>query len=258
MNRFAEKYPNINVTSLIIPKSCAFYSPNGYTDQYQNQCDYIKSTYDAMNAGIKKADCIGVMANHRGEYMFYRTDHHWTSLGAYYASVAFCEANGITPKELNTYETVVNTGFIGTLYMYSYNPKPQSILANPDYTVGHLPQSDYEMTYTSYGVTYNGTAINKDSVTYASMFICGDQALTRTVTENHTGRKLLVFKESYGNAFVPYMIDYFDEIIVLDIRMDAGSTESIINQYGITDALIINNIQAVSSLYDYINGKLFS
>ena len=258
VNRFAEKYPNLNVTNLLIPKSCAFNSPEGFNDLFQNEQSFITNTYAMMNDSVKKADCIGVLEKHAGEYMFYRTDHHWTSLGAYYASVAFCNANSIEPLALSDYETVINTGFIGTLYGYSYNPKPKSLLSNPDYTVGHLPQTGYDMKYTTSGVTYSGTAINENATSYASMFICGDQAFTRIMTDNHNGRKLVVFKESYGNAFVPYMIDYFEEIIVLDIRYDAGSTQGIINDYGITDALIINNVQGAASLQEYLSTKLFS
>lgn len=114
------------------------------------------------------------------------------------------------------------------------------------------------MKYTTDGVTYTGTAINQSAKTYAGMFICGDQAFTHIQTENHNGRKLLVFKESYGNAFVPYMIDYYEEIIVVDIRYATDSVANIIAQYGITDALIINNVQASTSLSGQLKSKLGS
>ncbi len=256
VRKFAEKYPDLNVTCLITPKACAFYPPAGYDDVFQNQVNFISATYDMMGDSVNKADCIGVMAEHKGEYMFYRTDHHWTSLGAYYASVAYCQANGITPRALSDYKTVVNTGFIGTLY--SYASKPACLAANPDYTVAHLPAASYTMTYKTGGSTGKGVAINTSVNSYASMFICGDQAFEDIKTDNNTGRKLIIFKESYGNAFAPYMIDYYDEIIVIDIRKDTASINKIIEDYGITDALIINNIQAVSSLNGYLSKKLAS
>ena len=76
VNAFAAKYPHINVTSLIVPKCCAFESPAGYTDPYDHTVSYIKNTYAMMDSRIKKADAMGVMSRHKGEYMFYRTDHH--------------------------------------------------------------------------------------------------------------------------------------------------------------------------------------
>lgn len=259
VNTFAQTYPSVRVSCALVPKSCAFNSPQGYANQYNNQLNYITNTYSKLNGSVARVDVIGEMTPHAGEYMFYRTDHHWTSLGAYYASAAFCKANGITPRALSSYETVINTGFLGTLYSYSAAGNlRENLKQNLDYTVGHLPATGYTMTYVNGGVTYTGTAINKASVSYAGMFICGDQPFTRIVTENKNGKKLLIFKESYGNAFVPYMIDYFEEIIVVDIRSSTDSTASIISQYGITDALIINNVQASVSLSGSLQKRLVS
>lgn len=246
VNAFAEKYPEINVTAMLVPKSCTFNFPKGYTDPYDKTKAFIDSTYNMMNSGINKADCLGVMTEHKDEYMFYRTDHHWTSLGAYYGSVAYCGANGIEPLALDTYDTVIRTDFIGTLYGYAGNPS--SLLENPDYTVGHYPQTGYSMVYKTDGSWYSGKAINANSKTYAGMFICGDQPLTVFTTANKNGRTLLIFKESYGNAFVPYMLDYYEQVVVLDIRKSGYSTAAVIEQYGVTDALIINNCQAAISL----------
>ena len=252
INDFAAKYPELNVTSMLVPKSATFNAPSGYTNQFSNHKSFITNTYALMSDSVRKADAIGVMANHSGEYLFYRTDHHWTSLGAYYASVAYCDVNGIAPLALNTYQTVVNTGFTGTLYTFCNSPKPSCLLANPDYTVGHLPQTSYTLS------TYPYTAIVQSANSYAGMFLGGDQAFMRFVTENKNGRKLIIFKESYGNAFAPYMIDYYEEVIVIDIRYSTNSVESIINEYGITDALIINNVQAAMSLQSSLRNKIMS
>lgn len=252
INNFANKYPNLNVTSVLVPKSSTFNAPSGYNNQFNNHQSFINSTYSMMNSNVNKADVIGIMSQHKGEYMFYRTDHHWTSLGAYYASVAHCQANGITARELSSYETVTNTGFIGTLYSFCNSPKPSCLLANPDYTVGHLPATPY----TTSG--YPGTAIVQSSKSYAGMFLGGDQGFLRFVTENKNGKKLMIFKESYGNAFAPYMIDYYEEVIVIDIRYSTDSVASMIANYGITDVIIINNIQAAVSLQSTLSSKIMS
>lgn len=256
VNAFAEKYPNINTTSLLVPKSCTFNSPAGYTDPYERTQQFIDATYGMMNDSVKKADCLGVMTEHRGEYMFYRTDHHWTSLGAYYGSVAYCNANGIEPYALDTYETVTKTGFMGTLYGWAGSPS--CLEANPDYTVGHFPHVGYSMTYKSEGNWYNGTAINANNKSYAGMFICGDQPLTVFTTANKNGKTLIIFKESYGNGFVPYMLDYYEQVVVVDIRKDTASVASIIEKYNVTDALIINNCQAAISLQPDLKAKVLS
>ena len=254
VSNFAKKYPNVKVNCMIVPKCCSFHSPDGYTDQFENHKNGIKATYSLMDPSVNTIDAFGEMAQHRGEYLFYRTDHHWTSLGAYYASVAFCKGNGITPRALSSYQTVINDNYYGTLYAWSGNPA----CLQPDYTVAHLPAVGYKMTYTVGNQTYNGTAINTKTASYASAFICGDQPLVDIVTENKNGRKLLIFKESYGNAFAPYMIDYFEEVVIVDIRKDTKSVAKIIEEYGITDALIINNMQGAASLQSYLGPKLAS
>ncbi|MBQ6876838.1 MAG: hypothetical protein IJO22_00360 [Oscillospiraceae bacterium] len=256
VNKFAEKYPEINVTALLVPKSCTFNSPEGYTDPYERTKAHIDATYGMLNDGIKAADCLGVMAEHSEEYMFYRTDHHWTSLGAYYASVAFCNANEIIPYALDSYETVVKTEFLGTLYNFAGGPS--SLKKNLDYTVGRYPHVGYSMIAGNSGNWYNTSAINHNYKNYAGMFINGDNPLTVITTENKNGKTLMIFKESYGNAFVPYMIDYFERVVVVDIRENSKGVGALIEEYGVTDALIINNCQAAVSLQPQLHSKAMS
>ena len=256
VNKFAAKYPNIHVTCLLTPKCCAYHSPADYDDPHDNIASFIKSTYGMMDSSVTTVDCMGLMDQHAGEYMFYRTDHHWTSLGAYYASVAYCQANGLTPWTLDSYDTVVRTGYTGSLYMYGNHPA--ELTANPDYSVARFPHVGYSMVYYRDGVQYNGQAVNGSVSDYAGMFLCGDQPLTVITTDNKNGKTLLVFKESYGNAFVPYMIDYYERIVVVDIREDVGSVSGIISQYGVTDTLIINNCQAATSLRSNLESRALS
>ncbi len=256
VNRFAAKYPGIHVTCLLTPKCCAYHAPADYTDPHDDIAQFIRSTYDKMDGSVTTVDCMGLMDQHAGEYMFYRTDHHWTSLGAYYASAAYCQANGITPWELDSYDTVIRTGFTGSLYMYGGHPA--ELTANPDYSVARFPHAGYSMVYYRDGVQYNGQAVNGGTSEYAGMFMCGDQPLTVITTDNQNGKTLLVFKESYGNAFIPYMIDYYQRIVVVDIREDVGSVATLISQYGVTDALFINNCQAVTSLQSNLDSRALS
>ena len=256
VNAFAAKYPSINVTSVLVPKCCAFQSPKGYTDPGPATKEYIANTYAMMDSRIKKADAFGVMSQHRGEYMFYRTDHHWTGLGAYYAYVAYCKANGLTAASLSSYSTVINTGYIGTLYNYA--GEPAALKANPDYTEAHLPQTGYRMSYRSGGTWYDGKAVYTGSNSYAGTYLGGDNPLTVIETDNHNGKTVVVFKESYGNAFVPYLIDQYQTVIVLDIRESEGSFSEVLKDYDVTDAVIINNLQAAVSLQDSLERKLMS
>ena len=214
----------------------------------------IETLYSRTAA--RTVDLLSVLSAHSGEELYYRTDHHWTSLGAYYASAAYCQANGITPWALDSYDTVIRTGYTGSLYMYGGHPT--ELKDNPDYSAARFPHAGYSMVYYRDGVQYNGQAVNGGTNEYAGMFLCGDQPLTVITTDNKNGKTLLVFKESYGNAFVPYMIDYYERIVVVDIREEVGSVGDIIAQYGVTDALIINNCQAATSLRSNLESRALS
>lgn len=253
VNRFAAKYPQLHVSCLLTPKCCAYHAPADQTDPHDNIASFIRATYDMMDSSVTTVDCMGLMDEHRDEYLFYRTDHHWTSLGAYYASAAYCQANGLTPWSLDSYDTVIRTGYTGSLYMYGGHPA--ELQRNPDYSVARFPHVGYAMAYYRDGMSYNGQAVNGSVSDYAGMFLCGDQPLTVITSDNKNGKTLLVFKESYGNAFVPYMIDYYERVVVVDIREDVGSVANIISQYGVTDALIINNCQAATSLRGQLESR---
>ena len=255
VNDFSAKYPQLNVTALLVPKCCAFESPADRTDAGDSIRSFIASTYDMMSPSVKKADCMGVMTPHAGEYMFYRTDHHWTSLGAYYASVAYCQANGIEPIALEDYDTVYRGDVTGTLYMYSNHDG--NLKRNLDYTACHFPNTGYSMRCLN-GGWYNAVAVNGNYHDYASVFINGDNPLTEITTDNKNGKTLLIFKESYGNAFVPYMIDYYEQIIVVDIRSNSDSVAGLISSYNVTDVLFINNCQAAMGFQDTIRSQCMS
>ena len=255
VNDFAAKYPALNVTALLVPKCCAFESPADRTDAHDSIRDFIRSTYAMMDPSVHTADCFGAMEPHAGEYMFYRTDHHWTSLGAYYASQAYCEANGIQYRPLESYDTVYRGDVTGTLYMYGNHDA--NLKRNADYTACHFPATGYSMRCYN-GGWYNALAINPKYHDYASVFINGDNPLTEITTDNKNGKTLLVFKESYGNAFVPYMIDYYEQIIVVDIRSNTDSVADLISRYHVTDALFINNCQAAIGFQSDIRSQCMS
>ena len=257
VNDFAARYPDVNITALLVPKCCAYETPADRDSVHDSIAGFISATYGKMDGRVKKADAMGLMDAHAGEYMFYRTDHHWTSLGAYYASAAYCAANGITPLALESYESTVRTGVTGTLYMYGRNDA--NLKRNPDYTVCRYPQTGYSLRCYN-GGWYNAPAVNGSYRDYASVFISGDNPLTVIRTDKDTGRTLLIFKESYGNAFVPYMIDYYDRVIVADIRESGRmpTTAELMRTYGVTDVLFINNVQAAMSLQDSLRTTALS
>ena len=246
VTKFSEKYPDAKVSCGIIPISSAFNAPEKYKNQYDLQKKSIDTMYGNMGSKVNTIDILGALTEHKGEYLYYRTDHHWTSLGAYYAYAAYMESIGMTPNALSSYETIKTTGYIGSLYALCAKPKPASLKTNPDDTIGRVPHVEYTLTYGStLDPTTKGSALNPAALGYLR-FINGDQPVTKIVTENKNGRQLAVFKESFGNAVVPYLIDHFEEIYVIDIREDTPSVATLMKTKGITDVLILNYVMGAA------------
>lgn len=191
---------------------------------------------------------------HRDEYTYFRTDHHWTALGAYYAYEDFASAKGVRPVPLSSYETVKFTDFKGTFYSNSKQSK--KLGKKPDYVTAYKPINKVTCQITrANGTTFNWPVI-KDVNDYKSgmkylTFIGGDNPLTTIKNlDNPTGTSCVVIKDSYGNAFVPFLIPHYSTIYVIDPRHYEKSLESFCKNKEITDVVFITNISVTrNSIY---------
>lgn len=256
ISTLAERCPDTRVYSLIAPTQVEFYGPETYRTGNRSQKKGIQIAYDFMSDKVIKVDAWSSLAQHTDEYLYFRTDHHWTARGAYYAYLAFAKAADIAnPQPLDKYESGKVDGFVGT--MYGFSGKAQVLADNPDYIEYFMPLNNATGEIlgvsgdgTLSGNNYGLTIVNPNAGNYAGTFIQGDQALEKIVTDNKNGRKVLVIKESYGNCFVPFLTEGFEEIYVLDPRKDGVnnmSLPSFISEMGITDVIAINYALATSN-----------
>ena len=179
----------------------------------------------------------------KGEYLYFRTDHHWTALGAYRAYEVFCKSASLKPVSLDTYEKRTSTGFLGTLYNSSLD---KNLAANPDTVEYYVPDLPYVQTNTNQDLsTYRGTLISEYSSGKTNgylTFMGGDIPLATIETENTNGKKIIVFKESYGNAFIPFLVPHYQTIYVADIRSFPYNAVEFIKNNSIGEVLFLNNI----------------
>ena len=189
----------------------------GGSDQ-QQALDYLSTRFDSR---VTPVDLIEIIKNHRNEYLYFKTDHHWTQLGAYYAYVAFCEKKGVTPIELSSMEKVNLGEFVGTYY----GTIESKGFTTKDTIDAYIPSSTNEMDYVSlYGVETKGSIIDLQARDWDpsfkySAFAAGDQPLE--VIHNpkvQDGSSCLIVKDSYGCAFVPNLVDQYETIHVIDFR----------------------------------------
>ena len=226
------------------------------SDQAQAEKDILAG----MGQNVKTIPLHDVMMSHRTEYIYFRTDHHWTALGAYYAYVQFCTAKGITPHNLSDYEVSQFPGFLGSFY--NDGGKPDAMKNAPDTVNAYHPVS--ATASMKYGDNENSTltggqVIFDESTASASLkygtFIMGDNPFT--VIENpevSNGESCIVVKESFGNAFVPFLVDHYQTVYVVDYRYYSGSVTQLARDKGVKDVLFVNNLSAIRGSYQM--GKL--
>ena len=226
------------------------------SDQAQAEKDILAG----MGQNVKTIPLHDVMMSHRTEYIYFRTDNHWTALGAYYAYVQFCTAKGITPHNLSDYEVSQFPGFLGSFY--NDGGKPDAMKNDPDTVNAYHPVS--ATASMKYGDNENSTltggqVIFDESTASASLkygtFIMGDNPFT--VIENpevSNGESCIVVKESFGNAFVPFLVDHYQTVYVVDYRYYSGSVTQLARDKGVKDVLFVNNLSAIRGSYQM--GKL--
>jgi len=209
----------VNVYNMPIPISSAFYLPKNFEDTVASQPDNIEVMKRTLKDVIS-VDAYSKLEEHTDEYIYSRTDHHWQPLGAYYAGQAFAEVAGINYPDLSEYGKYFKEEFCGTMYMYSdYN---EELAKNPDTFTYYKPKNEYKTYY--YNTDFTGKTESELFFDYAegvntySVFMGGDQTICQIDTDVKNGRTLVIIKDSFGNALVPFMVNGFEHIYVVDFR----------------------------------------
>ena len=185
---------------------------NAPCDSQQAVIDRAYSESKAVNIDFSSA-----LRAHSGEYIFYRTDHHWTSLGAFYGYEAICEAMGLPAPSLSDYDRqVVTDQFYGTTYSSSgfawVRPDEIETFVPDDGTVTVM---SYEGVQTSEGPLYDTSYLDvKDKY---SMFLGGVSPL-RSIETGRDGPRLLIVRDSYSDSLAPFLLENFSRVDLMDLR----------------------------------------
>lgn len=264
LNEFKEKVgSSVNVFNMVVPTAGAYYLPAGYEKYNASHRDSINSIANKL-VNVINVDGYAALEAHTNEYIYTRTDHHWEPLGAYYAAKAFCDIAQTPAKELSTYKTETIDGFVGTMYAFTdYNER---IKNDPDTFTYYIPSTEYTATYytTDFKVDeqfaqFHSIFVDQPASGAYSTFMGGDRKIVKIETANKNGRKLCIFKDSYGNAEVPFYIDSFEEIYVCDIRYFDLYAPDFIKENGITDVLFtMCTFSAVGENAEGIKNNLLS
>ena len=199
-----------------------------------DQWAYLEQVKDT---GAIYVDVGGMMAQHSDEAVFYRTDHHWTSLGAYYAYAAFMEAMGLTPEPLGE-KVTVSTDFNGTLYSTSgvhwlVPDEIDTYISGEGVTV----TVNDGTTETTHGLYVEENLAGKDKYTY---FMGGNNPLYVIENPNAaTDETLLVVRDSYADSLAPFLSQQYGTIYMMDLRYYRMGVTAFAESVG-ADAILVN------------------
>ena len=262
LNRAAELTAGqATVYDLIIPLHYSFALSAQVQDSMQlpDASKVIRYMYSGMNDDVHTVDAYAALMAHADEYIYFRTDHHWTATGAYYAYEAYCKQAGITPTALASYEKMAFDGFLGTLY--SKTGQPSAMGDRPDTVEAYIPKgTNDEYIYDAEGgdrTRYRGGVVRTDTDTFyqaaASKYNCflmGDHPLIEIHNENvaaeRKGSTVLLVKESFGNAFAPFLVDSYEYVYVVDYRYYNGSLSDLVADKSVDDVIFLNNVVAAT------------
>ena len=215
--------------------------PDGAPNDSQRET--IDHSYSYVRA--QTADVYGALETHAGEPVFYRTDHHWTSLGAYYGYAAIAEAMGMTPVPLSDYtEQVVSRGFYGT----AYSASGFSWVA-PDSISAYVPDSGMKVTNYPLGAPEEGAMYVEtflEAKDKYKFFYGGNTPLLTIETEHTDAPSLLILRDSYTDAMSPFLTAHFSKIHILDLRYYKTSLREYIEANEIDNILICYNVKNFS------------
>lgn len=186
----------------------------------------ISYFHDLMSDNVIKVDTFNALLEHNDEYIYFRTDHHWTALGAYYSYEAICEALGYEPVPLEDFEVWDQGEFEGSIYWKAPNPRKLRL----DNVYAYIPDGDIECLTTTGKSGGSPTPLLVDTRERALntkylTFLGTDYALT-TVTNNSIpdGPTCIVIKDSFGNPLVPFLAATYHKVYAIDYRKFTGPT----------------------------------
>ncbi|MCQ2408251.1 MAG: DHHW family protein, partial [Oscillospiraceae bacterium] len=249
LNRFKESAPDINMYSMVIPTVCSFYTP----DEFKHLIASEKANIDYINktlVGVTPVDVYGALEKHQDENVFMRTDHHWSSLGAFYACEAFSADARVPFARIEEYDRNSKDDYVGTLYTFSNNI---ILKENPEEFFWYVPRAHFTTTYynNSFGNPREGSYFmnidNVAPVSYYMVYMAGDDHIVRVQTDVHNGRRLCIIKDSYGNALAPWLTSSFEEIYIIDMRYFELNAITFLREHGVTDVLFAMNSFSANS-----------
>lgn len=249
INIFARSNPKLKVSVMVAPNKVEIYKhllPKNIP--VDSQVDYLNSIREKLDPKIKFIDLVDTFErNKNSDELYFKTDHHWTTDGAYLAYVEFCKKQNLEPVNIKSFDkSLASDTFRGSLYY-----KNGAQIGKPDSLHLYLTQANKPVIVKYYDTKLKVPSLydvdKLDGRDPYEVFTGGNHTQIKIRTNIDTDRRLLLVKDSYANAMLPFLVDNFSEINIVDLRYFTGSMKDIIHNNDITDVLLLYNVNTFNS-----------
>lgn len=238
VNEYADRLRGkVKIYSMIVPTAQTFYLPESYVGKVREEPPNIAATYKMLDGSVETVDAVGALQGHESENLYFRTDHHWTGLAAYYAYTSFAKTAGFKPIKLDPANKRTISPYRGSLYRYAKATKEHKADVI-DYWLPTVSVSVERLS--SDGNKSTPGSLLKESSKGYGVFLGGDYPLMVAHSSSNSGRRALLIKNSYGNPFAVYLVEHFETLVIVDYRKFEGSVLDLVDQHGITDLILVN------------------
>jgi hypothetical protein len=220
----ADMGEDVSVYSMVVPSHIEYFDLAEFESRTASQMDTVTYIADETDQDVLDVDVYDALFSHCHEYIYYRTDHHWTHLGAYYAYCSLLERMGkedeIIPLADYTAKEVIE-GYIGSGYRKTN--RDEKVLKNPDTLTAYYPIVDYTfMMYKDTGEEERRLNdmryVIPDEEWYNMFMSTGSGKYHEFTTDVKNGRTLLLLSDSYGESMIHFLLPHYEKIIMIDSR----------------------------------------
>ena len=205
-----------------------------------DQKEIILDFYSKLDYKIKRVDVTDTLLNNKDKYLFFKTDHHMTSIGAYLSYTRFCLVANLGEEDLNNFkQEIVSRDFLGT-----FDSKAQVPNQEKDKIEIYVNQKNLDIKSAEYDNETTKSIFNKEYLNKKdkySFFLNGSNAKVVVKANVENGKKLLVIKDSYAHIMAQFLCQNFEEIHFIDPRYYKASLIDYATQNNITDILFLYN-----------------
>lgn len=241
IKEFTETYQDIPVTMILVPDAaCILNDRLPWLASVEDQNQMISMVEQSLGDSVTWVDAASALNKHKREKIYYLTDHHWTSLGAFYTFQEAATALGIEEDVSDKFLSyTVSDSFNGVLA--SESGAGLGTEENIDIYVPREGDNDVIVNYVneSKRTTSLYDSSKLETKDQYGVFLGGNTSLIDIRTVSTSQKRLLVVKDSFANSFIPFLAPYYREIVVVDPRYYSGMIEDIMSSYRITDALFL-------------------